>query len=152
MPEGLTERERRFVASRLRYGGYIERQERDLDRLRREEGRPIPPDFDFAAVPGLSAEVVEKLSRARPGSLAQAARLSGITPAALSLVNIYLEKARRKGTISGSDPAPARRRTGTGCSGESGNRSAPRSLPDRAGTAGTPPGPEATASGTRSER
>jgi tRNA uridine 5-carboxymethylaminomethyl modification enzyme len=92
VPAGLTARERRAVADRLRYGGYIERQERDRERLRREEGRRIPAGFDFAGVGGLSAEVREKLGRARPETLAEAARLPGITPAALTLLNIALER------------------------------------------------------------
>jgi tRNA uridine 5-carboxymethylaminomethyl modification enzyme len=132
VPEGLQERERRFVANRLRYGGYIERQERDLDRLRREERRSIPPDFDFTVIAGLSREVVEKLSRSRPANLAEAGRISGITPAALSLVNVYLEKARRKRTISGSDPAAGRRRTDSSRSAAPEMRSARPSLPDPA--------------------
>jgi tRNA uridine 5-carboxymethylaminomethyl modification enzyme len=110
---GLPDRERRAVADRMRYGGYIERQERDLDRLRREEGRRIPPDFVFARVAGLPAEAVEKLSASRPASLAEAGRVPGITPAALSLINVYLEKWRRERTISGTDPGSGRRRTGT---------------------------------------
>jgi len=96
----ITRSERRSIENRLRYGGYIERQERDLQRLRREEGRRIPEGFDFAGVSGLSREVVEKLSRARPENLAQASRISGITPAALSLINVQLEKFRRSAFIS----------------------------------------------------
>ena len=98
-PVRLLDRDRRSVENRLRYGGYIERQERALRRLRREEGRPIPSGFDFTRIPGLSSEVVEKLTRIRPESLAQAARISGITPAALTLVNVYLEKVRRQGSL-----------------------------------------------------
>jgi tRNA uridine 5-carboxymethylaminomethyl modification enzyme len=127
---GLRERDRRAVADRMRYGGYIERQERDLERLRREETRRIPAEFDFALVAGLSGEVIEKLSRLRPASLAEAARISGITPAALSIVNVYLEKARRARTISGSDRAAPPRRTDTPSSAASRTYRAPRSLPD----------------------
>ncbi len=127
---GLPERDRRAVVDRMRYGGYIERQERDLERLRREETRRIPEGFDFRVVAGLSGEVIEKLSRLRPTSLAEAARISGITPAALSIVNVFLEKARRAGTISGSDRAAAPRRTGTPYSAGSRTCRAPRSLPD----------------------
>ncbi|MBI1950584.1 MAG: tRNA uridine-5-carboxymethylaminomethyl(34) synthesis enzyme MnmG [Acidobacteria bacterium] len=94
-PPALRQRDRRYVASRLRYGGYIERQQRDLERLRREEGRRIPPGFEYEGIPGLSSEIVEKLTRARPETLAQAARISGVTPAALSLINIFLEKTVR---------------------------------------------------------
>ena len=109
VPAGLTGRERRTIANRMRYGGYIERQMRDVERLRREEGRRIPDDFDYAALPGLSGEVVEKLSRARPRSLAQASRISGVTPAALTLINVFLEKARRArapGATSGTPSHP----------------------------------------------
>jgi tRNA uridine 5-carboxymethylaminomethyl modification enzyme len=105
IPGGLGVRERRSIENRLRYGGYIERQERDLLRLRREEGRRIPGDFDFAAIPGLSREVVEKLSLARPENLSQAGRISGITPAALTLINVYLEKTRRRSLTSGTCPS-----------------------------------------------
>jgi tRNA uridine 5-carboxymethylaminomethyl modification enzyme len=113
VPAGLRPRDRRYVASRLRYGGYIERQERELGRLQREERRKIPHDFEYEGIPGLSREIVEKLGRVRPETLAQAARISGVTPAALSLINIYLEKSRRAATISasGTDPSRPRRRT-----------------------------------------
>lgn len=97
VPTDLGKRERRLVETRLRYAGYIERQERDLRRLRREERRRIPDLFDYSVVPGLSNEVVEKLSRTRPMNLAQAGRISGVTPAALSLINVMLEKRRRSG-------------------------------------------------------
>jgi tRNA uridine 5-carboxymethylaminomethyl modification enzyme len=115
LPAGITARERRFVADRMRYGGYIERQERDLARLRREEERVIPDDFDYASVSGLSAEIVGTLTRVRPRTLAQAARVPGVTPAALTLVNVYLEKSRRARIISGSDRAARPRRTGSDC-------------------------------------
>ncbi len=96
-PAGSTARERRFLAARLRYAGYIERQERDLRRLEKDELRRIPENFDYRVIAGLSNEIVEKLGRARPATLAQARRISGVTPAALSLLNVYLEKARRGG-------------------------------------------------------
>jgi len=124
---GLDSRDRRYVASRLRYGGYIERQERDLERLRREDERRIPPEFDYAGLPGLSKEIVEKLGRVRPATLAQAARISGVTPAALTLINIYLEKARRErtgpaSTARGTAPERRPRRIDTRCNaGRSGS-------------------------------
>jgi tRNA uridine 5-carboxymethylaminomethyl modification enzyme len=127
-PPGLRQRDRRYVASRLRYVGYIERQQRDLERLQREEGRRIPPGFEYEGIPGLSSEIVEKLSRARPETLAQAARISGVTPAALCLINVYLEKSRRTEgpATSGTAPAHPRRRTGSRCSaGPSGSPTPP---------------------------
>jgi len=116
-PSPLTDGERRFIENRLRYGGYIERQERDRARLERDESRSIPDDFDYAPIPGLSREVIEKLDRARPENLAQAGRISGITPAALSLINIHLEKRRRgaRPPTSGTCPSPPPRRTGSRC-------------------------------------
>jgi len=75
-----------------RYQGYIERQQDDIDRLRRQENTPIPPDFDYRSVKGLSNEVVQKLTAALPETLARAARIPGITPAAISLLLIYLKK------------------------------------------------------------
>jgi tRNA uridine 5-carboxymethylaminomethyl modification enzyme len=104
IPLKLGRRERRLVETRMRYRGYVERQERDLLRLKREEGRRIPALFDYTGIPGLSREIVEKLTRARPESLAQAARISGVTPAALSLINIYLEKGRAAGAGRASAP------------------------------------------------
>jgi tRNA uridine 5-carboxymethylaminomethyl modification enzyme len=117
VPQEATERERRFVADRLRYGGYIERQERERARLQREEKRRIPADFEFAAIPGLSREVIEKLTAIRPENIARAARISGITPAALTLLVVYLEKARRGRLTSNTPAARRRRRTDSRCNG-----------------------------------
>jgi tRNA uridine 5-carboxymethylaminomethyl modification enzyme len=133
VPARLGEREQCYVANLMRYGGYIERQERDVERLRREESRGIPDDFPYEAIPGLSREIVEKLTRARPESLAQAARISGVTPAALSLINIHLEKGRRLRSTSG-DPSPPHRRTDTRHSGASADPPTPPSLRGRAYT------------------
>jgi tRNA uridine 5-carboxymethylaminomethyl modification enzyme len=99
LPIRLSSRERTSIENRLRYAGYIERQERNIERMRLEEKRLIPERFDYAAVPGLSHEVIEKLSRTRPVNLAQAARLSGVTPAAITLIHILLEKERRASAI-----------------------------------------------------
>ena len=89
-PGGLTERERGIIESRMKYRGYIEQQRREVQRAAREESRKIPEGFAFTGVPGLSREIVEKLSRVRPATLGQAARISGVTPAALSILRIYL--------------------------------------------------------------
>ena len=81
------------VAVNARYASYVERQEQDVAALRRDEALAIPPGFDFAALPGLSSEVRQKLERHRPGTLAQAARIDGVTPAALLLVLAQLKSA-----------------------------------------------------------
>ncbi|MFC3909807.1 tRNA uridine-5-carboxymethylaminomethyl(34) synthesis enzyme MnmG [Legionella dresdenensis] len=77
-----------------KYAGYIERQQMDIERLRKHEATQLPADIDYAKVTGLSAEVVQKLSRIRPVTIAQAGRISGVTPAALSLLLVHLKKHR----------------------------------------------------------
>ena len=94
-----------------------------INEVRREEERHIPPEFDYGGLPGLSKEIVEKLGRARPDTLAQAGRISGVTPAALSLINVYLEKARREraaeaATARGTAPERRPRRIDTRCNAE----------------------------------
>ncbi|WP_062057903.1 tRNA uridine-5-carboxymethylaminomethyl(34) synthesis enzyme MnmG [Cellvibrio sp. OA-2007] len=80
------------VEIEAKYSGYIERQQEDVDRLRAYENTIIPDDFDYSVVDGLSNEVKQKLTAARPQTLARASRISGITPAAISLVLVYLKK------------------------------------------------------------
>ena len=80
------------VEIQIKYAGYIDRQAEDIERLRRHENTVLPADFDFDAVDGLSNEVRHKLSSARPQTLAQASRIPGVTPAAVSLLLIYLKK------------------------------------------------------------
>jgi tRNA uridine 5-carboxymethylaminomethyl modification enzyme len=74
-----------------RYATYLDRQEADIESFRRDEAIALPPELDFASIAGLSNELREKLTRARPATLAQAARIEGMTPAALTLL---LTKAR----------------------------------------------------------
>ncbi len=78
------------------YASYIERQRRDVEALQRDEMRVFPRDFDFMSVSGLSNELRGKLATTRPGNLAQAARLEGMTPAALMLLLATLQSAERK--------------------------------------------------------
>ena len=134
IPRHLNARDRLHVASRMRYGGYIERQEKDLEKLKREEGRRIPVDFEYEGIPGLSREIVEKLGRVRPATLAQAARISGVTPAAVSLINVFLEKRRRGLTASGPGTGPSRppRRTDSRCTSGSSDSPIPPPPPSRA--------------------
>jgi tRNA uridine 5-carboxymethylaminomethyl modification enzyme len=75
-----------------RYSGYIQRQAQEIERQRVQAAACIPADFDYAAVKGLSNEVREKLKRIRPDSIGQASRISGMTPAAISLLLIQLKK------------------------------------------------------------
>ena len=80
------------VEIQVKYAGYIERQSAEIERSRRFEEAPLPPDLDYAAVSGLSSEVRQKLAAHRPDSVAQASRISGITPAAVSLLLVHLKK------------------------------------------------------------
>lgn len=78
----------------IKYAGYVERQLEGVRRFRKMENLRLPDDLDYGVVSGLSREVREKLTRIRPRSLGQAARISGITPAALSLLSVYLKKQK----------------------------------------------------------
>jgi tRNA uridine 5-carboxymethylaminomethyl modification enzyme len=74
------------------YGGYLARQLDEVERQRGQEARSLPVDFDYEKVRGLSSEVSEKLRRVRPTTLGQAARIPGVTPAAVSLLLIHLKR------------------------------------------------------------
>jgi tRNA uridine 5-carboxymethylaminomethyl modification enzyme len=78
----------------IKYCGYISQQERQMERLKDAERRPIPGGFDFNEIPGLSREVQQKLQRVNPQTLGQAARIPGITPAAIAILDVYLNLAR----------------------------------------------------------
>ncbi len=80
------------VEIQAKYAGYIDRQQDEVERLRRHENTVLPASLDYAVVDGLSHEVRQKLSEARPDTLARAGRIPGVTPAALSLLLIYLKK------------------------------------------------------------
>lgn len=92
----------------VRYAGYIQQQRRDAERVQRMSARRIPPDFDYYAVDGLNRETREKLTRIRPTDLAMAGRIPGITPAAVSIINIQLEilQAKRKQAAASTEPPP----------------------------------------------
>ena len=79
----------------VKYAGYLERQREEIARQQRHERTAIPPGFDYATVRGLSAEVRQKLERVRPLTLGQAQRIPGMTPAAISLLLVHLERMRR---------------------------------------------------------
>jgi tRNA uridine 5-carboxymethylaminomethyl modification enzyme len=85
------------VSILVKYDGYIRRQREQVERTKHLEGTTIPENFDYGAIPGLSNEVKEKFVRIRPVSLGQASRIAGITPAAVSIVQIYLKKWRTQG-------------------------------------------------------
>ncbi len=83
------------LETEIKFAGYIRRQEDEVIRLKRQEDLPIPPEVDFTGLKGLSAEVREVLAAHRPSTLGQAGRLPGITPAALSVMAIWLKSLAR---------------------------------------------------------
>jgi tRNA uridine 5-carboxymethylaminomethyl modification enzyme len=82
------------VETETKYDGYISQQRRQIDRLKNSDGRAIPPSFQFAELPGLSREIQQKLERVRPATLGQAARIPGVTPAAVAILDVYLTATR----------------------------------------------------------
>jgi tRNA uridine 5-carboxymethylaminomethyl modification enzyme len=78
------------VETEVKYAGYIDQQKRHIERLKTADNRPIPSVMDFRAIPGISREIGEKLDRVRPATLGQAARIPGVTPAAVAILDIYL--------------------------------------------------------------
>ena len=80
----------------IKYEGYLKQQEREVEKLRKAESKRLPPDLDYTAMPGLSREIVEKLNRIRPQSIAQASRIPGITPASISILLFHLEMRRKE--------------------------------------------------------
>ena len=92
----LTPQQAKRVEIEAKYEGYIQQQQRDVERMARLEQLPIPSDLDYGSVSGLSTEMIERLTRVRPTSLAQAARVPGVTPAAVSILSILLGVRARK--------------------------------------------------------
>ncbi|HRD69873.1 MAG TPA: tRNA uridine-5-carboxymethylaminomethyl(34) synthesis enzyme MnmG [Legionella sp.] len=90
LPQDVTEQ----VEIQNKYAGYIERQQQDIEKLRKHENTVLPESLDYHQVTGLSSEVIQKLAKIKPTSLAQAGRISGVTPAALSLLLVHLKKQR----------------------------------------------------------
>jgi tRNA uridine 5-carboxymethylaminomethyl modification enzyme len=83
--------EMKTVETEIKYSGYLDQQRRSIEKMRRAEKRTIPEWFDYGAVSGLSTEMKQTLSRVRPQTLGQASRIAGVTPAAVSLIHVYIE-------------------------------------------------------------
>ena len=96
-PNPISDKVARQVETEIKYEGYISRQLREVEKFRDLEKIKLPDDFDFSRVHGLSNELVEKLTNARPASLGQASRLEGITPAAISVLMVSLKAFKRTG-------------------------------------------------------
>ena len=89
--------ELKSVETEIKYAGYLLQQERAIDRLKKAEQRAIPLWFDYGSVSGLSREIQETLIKVRPRTLGHASRIPGVTPAAVSLVHVFIEiQAKRR--------------------------------------------------------
>jgi tRNA uridine 5-carboxymethylaminomethyl modification enzyme len=99
----LSREEGLAVQTQIKYEGYIGQQIRDVERLSSLEARPIPTNINYNHVAGLSREIVERLEKIKPGSLGQASRIPGITPAAVSVLNIHLELRQKSGVFNGGN-------------------------------------------------
>jgi tRNA uridine 5-carboxymethylaminomethyl modification enzyme len=88
--------ELRAVETEIKYAGYLDQQRKSIEKLKRAESLSIPAWFDYQNVSGLSREMQEKLGRVRPQTVGQASRIPGVTPAALSLIHVYIEIQTRK--------------------------------------------------------
>ena len=84
----------------IKYDGYIKRQHEQIERFHKLESKVIPPSFEYASVTGFSNEVAEKLSRVKPATVGQASRISGVTPAAISLLLVALERFQRSAKVA----------------------------------------------------
>lgn len=94
--EGLAEAVKEQVEIQAKYAGYIDRQKDEIERNRKQLDQPIPETLDYASVSGLSAEIIQKLEATRPETIGQASRISGVTPAAISLLLITIKKHKIK--------------------------------------------------------
>jgi tRNA uridine 5-carboxymethylaminomethyl modification enzyme len=103
-PDALSDEESRFLESETKYEGYIRKQEREIAKAARSDSMRIPGGIDFGRVPGLTREAVENLEKKRPTTLGEARKISGMTPAAVQNVGLYLEIMRKKGAQRPSVP------------------------------------------------
>ncbi len=89
----------------MKYAGYLQQQDKAIERLKRAETKTIPDWFDYASISGLSREMKEKLTRLRPQTIGQASNLPGVTPAAVALLNVYIEiQSRQRKRTGPSSP------------------------------------------------
>ena len=96
--------ELKSVETEIKYEGYLVQQQRAMERLKKAEQHAIPEWFDYRSVSGLSREMQEKLTKIRPSTIGQASRIPGVTPAAVSLVNVYIDiQARRRQQLAVGD-------------------------------------------------
>lgn len=101
LKESLSWEEMKAVETGIKYEGYLRQQMQEIEKMKKAASRLIPASTDYHLIPGLSREMVEKLSRIHPATLGQASRIPGVTPAALSILHIYLELNSRRSQSPG---------------------------------------------------
>src|SRR5262249_24203705 len=106
--EGLTREEKSILENRARYEGYIARERERMERLRGMQSRRIPDGFPYERISGLSREIVEKCERRRPRTIGEAARIPGMTPAAVAIISAHVARVERALPRSLSEPDPGR--------------------------------------------
>jgi len=92
--------EMKTVETEIKYAGYLDQQRRSMEKMRKAEKMVIPEWFDYSAVSGLSTEMKQILTRVRPATLGQASRIAGVTPAAISLIHVYIEIQGRRLSVA----------------------------------------------------
>ena len=92
--------EMKTVETEIKYSGYLDQQKRSMEKMKKAERRAIPEWFDYGSVSGLSTEMKQVLSRVRPQTLGQASRIAGVTPAAVSLIHVYIEIQGRRQAVN----------------------------------------------------
>jgi tRNA uridine 5-carboxymethylaminomethyl modification enzyme len=92
--------EMKTVETEIKYAGYLDQQRKSMEKLKRAEQKVIPEWFDYTAVSGLSREMKEKLGHVRPQTLGQASRIAGVTPAAISLILVFIEIQARQQSVA----------------------------------------------------
>lgn len=102
-PDALSDEEMRCLESDIKYEGYIRRQEKEISRLARTDRMRIPSDLAFEKIPGLTQEAVEKLGKYGPATLGEAKKISGLTPAALFSLGLFIEAGRKKRSTKSRD-------------------------------------------------
>jgi tRNA uridine 5-carboxymethylaminomethyl modification enzyme len=94
--------ELKSVETEVKYAGYLQQQSKAIERLKKAETKTIPEWFDYSTISGLSREMKEKLTRLRPQTIGQASRLPGVTPAAVALLNVFIEIQSRQRKLASS--------------------------------------------------
>jgi tRNA uridine 5-carboxymethylaminomethyl modification enzyme len=95
-PDPLTDEEMRYAEAEVKYEGYLRRQDKEIERIRRMDQVKVPENIDFRKVPGLTKEAVEKLLESRPRTIGQAREIPGMTPAAVVNFSLYLQALKRR--------------------------------------------------------